>query len=221
MRIHNTDPNYFQITHPGSVQCTVVPSRFCTNGSSRILPSLARDEGHIDKLREVEAGTILLSRLSWIHIVLQHGECVLINCGRSANKFSKSQIRKFAEFNFFRFANLPQMSQFADLPFADHISFVICGFAICGPNLALILKGITSTREVLLRVRTRVYCRLPLTAGLKLRHKMMYHSTAKHSLFKILSGPILLASFFLCPEPILDIERFLCLPRRKGLSRKF
>ncbi len=66
MRIHNTDDNYFQIIQPGS---TVVPSRFCTNGGSRVLPSLANAEaeGHIDKLREVEAGTILLSRLSGIH----------------------------------------------------------------------------------------------------------------------------------------------------------
>ncbi len=94
----------------------------------------------------------------------------------------------------FRFADLPQMWQFADLRFADHICFVICGFAICGPNLALILIGINSTREVLLR--TRVYCRLQLTAGLKLHHTIMYPSTAKHSLLKIQSGPILLASFF-------------------------
>jgi hypothetical protein len=97
MRIHNTDPNCFQTTKPGS---TVVPSRFCTKGGGSIFSSLARTKGHIDKLREVEAGTTVLARLSWL-LVLQHGECVLVNGGRSANQFCKSKIRKFADFNFF------------------------------------------------------------------------------------------------------------------------
>jgi hypothetical protein len=32
------------------------------------------------------------------------------------------------------FADLPQVWQFADLPFADPIFFAICGFKICEPN---------------------------------------------------------------------------------------
>ena len=52
---------------------------------------------------------------------------------RSANKFRKSQIRQFGDLIFFGLAGLPQMWQFADLRFADHIFFAICGFANCGP----------------------------------------------------------------------------------------
>jgi hypothetical protein len=45
-----------------------------------------------------------------------------------------SEYRKSANLqtNFSRFADLPQMWQFA-----DHIFFSICGFAICGPNYFL------------------------------------------------------------------------------------
>ncbi len=47
-----------------------------------------------------------------------------IKVGRSANKFCKSQIRKFADFN--NWLDLAQMRHFADLRFSGPI-FVICG----------------------------------------------------------------------------------------------
>ncbi len=44
--------------------------------------------------------------------------------------FFSNRKSAFTGLNFFGFADLPQMQQFADLRFADHI----CGFAIFGPN---------------------------------------------------------------------------------------
>jgi hypothetical protein len=49
--------------------------------------------------------------------------------GRSANKFWKSQIRKFADLLGLL---IPQMRHVADLQCADPIFFVICGLVICG-----------------------------------------------------------------------------------------
>ncbi len=47
--------------------------------------------------------------------------CTVYIGGRSANKFRKSQTQKFADLNFSRFADLPQMWQFAYLKFEDSI----------------------------------------------------------------------------------------------------
>ncbi len=54
--------------------------------------------------------------------------------GRSANKFQRSQLRKFGDLNL---QNFWQMWQFPDWLFADQYFFAICGFAICGPNYFL------------------------------------------------------------------------------------
>ncbi len=86
--------------------------------------------------------------------------CANIKGGRSASKFRKSQICKFAVLNFFRFLDLPQMWKFADLRFPDHLFFqiadlgfadcksanrpsanvAICGFAISGSYIFLDLR---------------------------------------------------------------------------------
>ncbi len=141
MRIHNTDPNYFQITQPGS---TVVPSHFCTNGGGRVLPSLARAEaeGHIEKLREVEAGTILLSRLSWIHSSLSLN-MENVYWSKLGGPQTSSANGKSANLRNSIFLDLRTFRKCGNLRiyrwFADHISYTICGFAIFGPNLVLIL----------------------------------------------------------------------------------
>jgi hypothetical protein len=56
--------------------------------------------------------------------------------GWSANKFRKSQSRKFADLPNLLYVrtDLPQVWQLADLRFGDPKFFAICGFAICGPN---------------------------------------------------------------------------------------
>ncbi len=48
--------------------------------------------------------------------------CRLSKGWRLANKFSRSQIRNFVDLNLFRFVDLWQMWQFADLQFVDHCS---------------------------------------------------------------------------------------------------
>jgi hypothetical protein len=47
--------------------------------------------------------------------------CIFGKGGRSANNFCKSQLHKFADLIFVKFADL--------LQFADYIFFVVCGFA--------------------------------------------------------------------------------------------
>jgi hypothetical protein len=52
--------------------------------------------------------------------------CLFNKNGRSANKFRKSQIRKFADLNHFvRFADLPQIWHCADFRIADPIIFMV------------------------------------------------------------------------------------------------
>ncbi len=80
-----------------------------------------------DVTQDVKEGILPVLRPPRIRLQ-KAGSCLFNKGGRSANRFRKSQIRKFSDSNnFVRFADLQQIWHCAALRIADPIFFVIFG----------------------------------------------------------------------------------------------